>query len=107
MPPWQNSLTWTLGLRVVQVAGSHLEVPLPVPLTPGGIEAGMAFLMCYSQQLLWHHLICCDGWYASPIFRSMEKDSFNRFVHSMAKGHHLQLWGHPPLFCNFKWFNIK
>ena len=25
----------------------------------------------------------------------------------MVKGHHLQLWCHPPLFHNFKWFNIK
>ena len=29
------------------------------------------------------------------------------FVLNMAKGHHLQLRHHPPLFHNFIWFNIK
>ena len=31
----------------------------------------------------------------------------NRFVFNMAKGHHLQHRSPPPLFHNFKWFNIK
>ena len=33
--------------------------------------------------------------------------TFNRFVLNMVQGHHLQLWSHPPLFCNFWQFNIK
>ena len=28
-------------------------------------------------------------------------------VLNVVKGHHLELWSHPPLFHNFKWFNIK
>ena len=35
------------------------------------------------------------------------KITSNRFVLNIVKGHHLQLSYHPPLFCNFKWFNIK
>ena len=31
----------------------------------------------------------------------------NRFVHNMVRGHHLQLWSHPPLFHNFWQFNVK
>ena len=31
----------------------------------------------------------------------------NRFVLNVVKGHHLWLRCHPPLFCNFKQFNIK
>ena len=31
----------------------------------------------------------------------------NRFVLNSVKGHHLQPRWHPPLFWNFKWFNIK
>ena len=33
--------------------------------------------------------------------------TYHRFVFSMVKGHHLQLRCQPPLFHNFKWFNIK
>ena len=33
--------------------------------------------------------------------------TFNRFVLNMVKGHHLQLRSCPPLFHNFKWFNMK
>ena len=32
--PWQRSIAWTLGLRVIGMAGSHLVVHLPAPLTP-------------------------------------------------------------------------
>ena len=31
----------------------------------------------------------------------------NRFVLNMVWGHHLQLRSHPPLFCNFRHFNVK
>ena len=43
----------------------------------------MAFMMCYSPQP--HHDLLLD----------------------MVKGHHLQLCSYPPLFHNFKGFNIK
>ena len=31
----------------------------------------------------------------------------NRFVLNMVWGHHLQLRSHPPLFCDFWYFNVK
>ena len=31
----------------------------------------------------------------------------NRFVLNMVQGHHLQLRSHPPLFCDFWYFNVK
>ena len=31
----------------------------------------------------------------------------SRLMLNMVKGHHLQIRCHPPLLCNFKWFNIK
>ena len=31
----------------------------------------------------------------------------NMFVLNMVRGHHLQLRSHPPLFCNFRHFNVK
>ena len=31
----------------------------------------------------------------------------NSFVLNMIRGHHLQLRSHPPLFCDFRYFNIK
>ena len=44
----------------------------------------------------------------APAFLDQWKSiTSNRFVLSMIKGHHLQLWCHPALFCNFKWFNIR
>ena len=51
--------------------------------------------------------ICCADWYTSPISQSMEKHTFNTFVHNMVKGYHIQLRCHPLLFHNFKWFNIE
>ena len=41
-------------------------------------------------------------WESSSIFVSMKSIMFNKFVMNEVKGHHLQLWCHPLLFCNFK-----
>ena len=53
---WSKLLTWRIGLRVVRVVGSSLELHL-VLLTLGrrGVM-GMAFLMCCSSQLHCCHL---------------------------------------------------
>ena len=48
-----------------------------------------------------------SGWYAFQIFDEWRSITSNRFVLNMVKGHHLQLWSHPPLFCNFQQFNVK
>ena len=93
--PWPKSFTWKLELRVVRIPG-----------------------------VFWSH-IC---WFTNPRKNRIHGDSVpdevqvdtvpqfldqwriiasSRFVLNMVRGHHLQLRCHPPLFCNFKWFNIK
>ena len=68
---------------------------------------GFALLMCHSVQpphhphLQFFRLVCF------PIFGSMEKHYFNRFVLNVVQGHHLQLRSHPPLFHNFQQLNVK
>ena len=47
------------------------------------------------------------GWYTSPILHQWNRTTSNSFTLNMVQGHHLQLRSHPPLFCNFKQFNIK
>ena len=43
-----------------------------------------------------------------PVFLDQWRSiTFNRFVLNMVKGHHLELRCCPPLFHNFRWFNIK
>ena len=37
----------------------------------------------------------------------MEKHYIQQFVLNMVQGHHLQLRSHPPLFCDFRHFNVK
>ena len=42
-----------------------------------------------------------------PLLDQWRNITSSRFVLNVVKGHYLQLRCHPPLFCNFKWFNIK
>ena len=83
----------------------HLPVPLTVgrrgavgDCIPGVLQPTIssALSSCFAQ--VGKSLQFLDQWRST---------SSNRFVLNMVKGLHLQLWYHPPLFCNFKQFNIK
>ena len=69
----------------------------------------MALLMCNSPQP--HHhclLLLCRLVHTLPKFLDQGRIiTSNRFVLNMGKDHHLQLRTFPPLFHNFKEFNIK
>ena len=41
------------------------------------------------------------------MLKQMRSITFKRIAFNIVEGHHLQLRCHSPLFCNFKWPNIK
>ena len=52
--PLAKTLTWTLGLRVIMLAGSHLVVYELVPLTPGrrgAVGDGVSDVLQYTALL--------------------------------------------------------
>ena len=51
--------------------------------------------------------ICCAVGILPTFLDQWSHITSNRFALNMVKGYHLQLRCHPPLFCNFRWFNIK
>ena len=57
VPPWQRSLTMTLSLAVIRMAGSQVDIPLQVQQTSGRKKPwGLVFLMCNCLWLHHHHL---------------------------------------------------
>ena len=107
---WLRGFTWRVGMRLIKVARSLLvAVSPPVLLKLGGKgSVGLALLMCHGPQPTQHlylqffRLVCL-----SNFFDQWRSITCNRFVINMVGGHHLQLWFHSPLFCNFQQFNIK
>ena len=103
--PFQRSITLILSMMVIRVTGSKWEVHLQVPLTLGKGSHGGCHSWCFTVFVI---LICCAGWY--PFLNSWisrNNNTFNSFVFNMVKGHNLQLRYDPPLFHNFRQFNIK
>ena len=65
----------------------------------------MVFLMFYQSSSLSSSLVQVGK--LSKFFDQWRSITSNWFVPNMVKGHYLQLRSHPPLFCDFRWFNIK
>ena len=107
---WQRTLTQTLGLRVIRVAGSFLVMMhLPVSLTLRKRESlrddipdefQSTTLSTSSSSIVQVGTL--------PHFLDQWKSiTSNRFLLNMVKGHHFQLRAWSPLFCNFQLFNSK
>ena len=102
-------LTWRVGWRLFKVVESLVVVvSLPVLLIQGrrgamGVDAPAVLQSIASSSSSFIVQVgtlpeFLDQWRIIPS---------NGFVLNMVKGYHLQLRSHPPLFLNFKPFNIK
>ena len=98
-----------LELRIVRIAASHLIRYLAVPLIPrrrGAMGNGVPDVLqsttsstSPSSIVQFGILLQFSDWWRSI--------TSNSLVLNRIKGHHLLCRCHPPLFCIFKWFNIK
>ena len=100
---WQSSFSLKLELRLIRIWRNHLVTHLtvlPVLGRRGALGDGVpdvlqstTFSTSSSSVVQFHTFFqFLDKW------RSI---TYNSFVHTMVKGHHLQLWCYPP------WVNIK
>ena len=108
--PWLRGLTWRVGMRLFQVERVLQVAVSPLVLLTLG---GKGSVGVSAPDVSWSS--------ASPsslsavfqvgmlfkFFDQWRSITSNRFVLNMVQGHHLQLWSHPPLFCNFWQFNVK
>ena len=108
--PWLRGLIWRVGMRLIQVARSLLvAMSPPVLLTLGGKgsvgvsvpDVSWSSISSSSSSAVFHVGILFK------FFDQCSSITSNRFVLNMVQDYHLQLWSHPPLFCNFQQFNVK
>ena len=107
---WLRGLIWRVGMRLIQVTRSLLvAVSPPVLLTLGEKES----MGVGTPDVSWSSASSSSS---SAVFqlgilfkffdpcRSITSYSF---MLNMVRGHHLQLWSHPPMFHNFWQYNVK
>ena len=97
-------------MRLIQVARSLLvAVSPPVLLILGGkgpLGVGAPDVSWSSAPTSSSSAVFQVGMHFK-FFDQWRSITSNSFVLNMVWGHHLQLWSHPPLFCNFWQFNVK
>ena len=107
---WPRGLTGRVGMRLIQVARSLLVAMSP-PVLPtlggkGSMEVGTPDVSWSSASSISLPAVFQVGM-LFKIFDQWRSIASNRFVLNMVQGHHLQLWSCPPLFHNFRQFNVK
>ena len=107
---WLRGLTWQVGMRLIQLARSLLDVmPPQVLLTLGGkgsLGVGTPDVSWSSASSSSSSAVFQVGM-LFKFFDQWRSITSNRFVPNMVQGHHHQLWSCPPLFHNFWQFNVK
>ena len=107
---WLRGLTWRQGMGLLQVARSLLvAVSPPVLLRLGGkgsVEVSAPDVSQSSTSSSSSSAVFQVGM-LFKYFDQWRSITSNRFVLNMVQGHHLWLRSHPPLFHNFRQFNVK
>ena len=110
---WLRGLTWSVGMRLIQVARSLLgAVSSPVLLRlgeRGAMEVGTSNVLesSVSSASLSSTSATFQVGMLFKFFDQCRSITSNRLVLNMVWGHHVQLRSCPPLFHNFWQFNVK
>ena len=110
---WLRGLTWSVGMRLINVARCVLvAVSLPVLLRLGergamGVSTPDVPEPSTSSASLSSTSAAFQVGMLFKFFDQWRSITSNRFVLNMVLGHHLQLRSDLPLFCNFFQFNVK
>ena len=107
---WLRCLTWSVGMKLIQVARSLLVAVSP-PVLPmlggkGSVEVGTPDVPQSSSSSSSSSVVFQVG-ILFKYFDQWRSIISTRFVLNIVLGHHLQLRSCPPLFPNFWQFNVK
>ena len=97
-------------MRLIQVARHLLMALFPLVLLTLG---GMGSMQVGVPDMSWSSASSSSSsadFQVVMLFKFIDQwrnITSNRFVLNMCQGHHLLLWSHLPLFCNFQQFNVK